>query len=137
MDDAYKPLRERGEAMRRKVLGDRYVDGAAKAAVQFGADFQNVVTAFAWGGVWGRPGLSLRDRSLVTMAVMAALHRPEELKLHMHGALRNGVTKTEMEEAMIQVGVYAGFPAAVAANRVGQAVVREVEEARNAAGSAG
>ena len=122
MDEMYEPLRKLGDQMRRKVAGEAYVNGASKAAVNFGADFQNVVTAFAWGGVWSREGLSLRDRSLVTIAVLAALHRPEELKLHMHGGVRNGLTKTEMEEALIQVGVYAGFPAAVAGNRVGQAV---------------
>jgi len=127
MDKAYAPLRDRGEQMRRKVVGDAFVDSSAKAAVNFGADFQNVVTAIAWGGVWAREGLSLRDRSLVTIAVLAALHRPEELKLHINGGLRNGLTKTELEEAMIQVGVYAGFPAAVAGNRVGQAVFRELE----------
>ena len=127
MDKAYAPLRGRGEQMRRKVLGDAFVDNSAKAAVNFGADFQNVVTAFAWGGVWSREGLSLRDRSLVTVAVLTALHRPEELKLHIGAGLRNGLTKTELEEAMIQVAVYAGFPAAVAGNRVGQAVFRELE----------
>jgi 4-carboxymuconolactone decarboxylase len=127
MDKAYAPLRDRGEHMRRKVVGDAFVDNSAKAAVNFGAEFQHLVTAFAWGGVWSREGLSLRDRSLVTIAVLAALHRPEELKLHLNGGIRNGLTKTELEEAMIQVGVYAGFPAAVAGNRVGQAVFRELE----------
>ena len=96
MDDMYEPLRKLGDQMRRKVAGEAYVNGASKAAVNFGADFQNVVTAFAWGGVWSREGLSLRDRSLVTIAVLAALHRPEELKLHMHGGVRNGLTKTVM-----------------------------------------
>lgn len=127
MDKSYAPLLDRGEQVRRKVVGDAYVNNAGKAAVNFGADFQNVVTAFAWGGVWAREGLSLRDRSLVTIAVLAALHRPEELKLHMNGGLRNGLTKIELEEALIQVGVYAGFPAAVSGNRVGQAVFRELE----------
>lgn len=133
MDEDFGPLRTRGDAMRRKVLGDAYVDGAKKVAAQFGAGFQQVVTAFAWGGVWSRPGLSLRDRSLVTIAVLAALHRPEELKMHLHAGLRNGLTKAEMEEAMIQVGVYAGFPAAVSANRVGQALFRELESTGNEA----
>ena len=127
MDKAYAPLCDRGDRMRRKVVGDAFVDNSAKAAADFGADFQNVVTALAWGGVWAREGLSLRDRSLVTIAVLAALHRPDELKLHMNGGLRNGLTKTELEEALIQVGVYAGFPATVAANRVGQGVFRELE----------
>ena len=127
MDDAYAQLKGRGEKMRRKVLGDKYVDNAGKVAATFGADFQNVVTAFAWGGVWSREGLSLRDRSLVTVAVLTALHRPEELRLHMHGALQNGLTKAELEETMVQVGVYAGFPTAVAGNKVGQDFFRELE----------
>lgn len=129
MDDALKPLKARGDKMRRKVLGDKYVDNASKAAVNFGAGFQEVVTAFAWGGVWSREGLSLRDRSLITIAVLAALHRPEELRLHIHGGLQNGLTKAEMEEALVQVGVYAGFPAAVAGNKVGQAFFRDLEAA--------
>ena len=132
MDDDYGPLKARGEKMRREVLGDKYVDGASKSAVNFGADFQNIVTAFAWGGVWSREGLSLRDRSLITIAVLTALHRPEELRLHFHGAVHNGLTKTELEEAMVQVGVYAGFPTAVAGNRVGQAFFRDLETAGNA-----
>jgi 4-carboxymuconolactone decarboxylase len=131
MDDAYAPLKGRGEKMRRKVLGDKYVDNAGKVAADFGADFQNVVTAFAWGGVWSREGLSLRDRSLITVAVLTALHRPEELRLHMHGALQNGLTKAELEETMVQVGVYAGFPAAVAGNKVGQDFFRERDAAGN------
>jgi len=137
MDDTYGPLKARGEGMRRKVLGDSYVDNAGKAAVTFGADFQNVVTAFAWGGVWSREGLSLRDRSLITIAVLTALHRPEELRLHFHGALQNGLCKRELEELMVQVGVYAGFPTAVAGNRVGQAFFRDLEAAPRAAGPQG
>lgn len=129
MNDDYAPLKARGEKMRRKVLGDKYVDSAGKSAVTFGADFQNVVTAFAWGGVWSRDGLSLRDRSLITIAVLTALHRPDELRLHLQGALQNGLTKAELEEAMVQIGVYAGFPTAVAGNRVGQAFFRDLEAA--------
>src|ERR1044072_7931820 len=129
MDDALKPLKARGDKMRRKVLGDKYVDNAGKAAVNFGAGFQEVVTAFAWGGVWSREGLSLRDRSLITVAVLTALHRPDELRLHLHGALQNGLTQAELEEAMVQVGVYAGFPTTVAGNRVGQAFFRDLEAA--------
>jgi 4-carboxymuconolactone decarboxylase len=132
MDDAYAPLKVRGEKMRRKVLGDKYVDNAGKSAATFGAGFQDVVTAFAWGGVWSREGLSLRDRSLVTIAVLVALHRPDELRLHLQGALQNGLTKAELEEAMVQIGVYAGFPTAVAANRVGQAFFRDLEAASGA-----
>jgi 4-carboxymuconolactone decarboxylase len=127
MDDAYAPLKSRGDRMRRKVLGDEYVDSSAKRAVNFGADFQNLVAALAWGGVWSREGLSLRDRSLVTIAVLTALHRPEELRLHLQGALKNGLTKAELEETMVQVGVYAGFPAGVSGNRVGQDFFRELE----------
>jgi len=129
MDESLTPLKARGEKMRRKVLGDQYVDSAGKAAVNFGAEFQDVVTAFAWGGIWSREGLSLRDRSLITIAVLAALHRPDELRLHFYAGLQNGLTKAEMEEAMVQVGVYAGFPSAVAGNRVGQAFFRDLEAA--------
>jgi 4-carboxymuconolactone decarboxylase len=129
MDETLTPLKTRGDKMRRKVLGDAYVDNASKVAVNFGASFQEVVTAFAWGGVWSREGLSLRDRSLITIAVLAALHRPDELRLHLHGGLQNGLTKAEMEEALVQVGVYAGFPATVAGNKVGQAFFRDLEAA--------
>lgn len=132
MNDDYGPLKARGDRMRRKVLGDKYVDGASKSAVTFGAGFQEIVTAFAWGGVWSREGLSLRDRSLITIAVLTALHRPDELRLHLQGALQNGLTKEELEEAMVQIGVYAGFPAAVAGNRVGQAFFRDLEAQGNA-----
>lgn len=131
VDDSLTPLKARGDKMRRKVLGDKYVDNAGKAAVTFGADFQEIVTAMAWGGVWSREGLSLRDRSLITIAVLTALHRPDELRLHIHGGLQNGLTKAEMEEAIVQVGVYAGFPTAVAGNRVGQAFFRDLEAAGN------
>jgi 4-carboxymuconolactone decarboxylase len=130
MDESLTVLRQQGEMMRRRVAGDAWVDASSQAAVNFGAEFQNLVTAFAWGGVWAREGLSLRDRSIATIAVLTALHRPDELKLHLAGGVRNGLTKAELEEIMIQVGVYAGFPAAVAGNRAGQAVFREMESAQ-------
>lgn len=129
MNEISKSSRERGENMRRRVAGDKWVDNAKQAASTFGGDFQNIVTEFAWGEIWGREGLALRDRSIATIAILAALHRPDELKTHLAGGLRNGLTKTELEEILIHVGVYAGFPAAVAGNRVGQALFREIDEA--------
>ena len=102
-----------GLAMRRKVLGEDYVEKAFRSADEFSAPFQEVATEFAWGSVWTRPGLSLRDRSLVTLAQCIALNRPNEIRIHLRGALRNGVTKEELRELCLHSFLYCGGPAAL------------------------
>lgn len=128
MDETYEPLAARGAAVRTQVLGEEWVTGHAEAARDFGAGYQDVASALAWGGIWCRPGLSLRDRSLLTLAVLVARGREEELAGHIRGAMRLGVTRAELEEVFIHVGLYAGFPMAVGANRVAQRVLAETAD---------
>ena len=127
-------LFDKGMEIRRKVLGDEWVNQGAKSAATFGAGFQELVTTVGWGSVWSRPGLALRDRSLIVIALMAAQNRLTDLELHLHGGYRNGLSKLELEEALIQVGLYAGFPVASAANAIGKKVFAEIE-AQEAASS--
>lgn len=102
----------RGMRVRREVLGDEYVDSAVGATDDFNADFQDLLTRYAWGEVWGRPGLDRRLRSAVTLGMLAALGCEEELVLHVRAALRNGLTRMEIAEVFLQVSVYAGVPRA-------------------------
>jgi 3-oxoadipate enol-lactonase/4-carboxymuconolactone decarboxylase len=102
----------KGMRVRRKVLGDAHVDRAVAAATPFTADFQDLLTRYAWGEIWTRPGLDLRTRSCITVAMLVALNRPEELALHIRGALNNGVTREELQEVLLQAAVYCGVPAA-------------------------
>lgn len=122
MTPNYEKLYSEGQRIREHVLGTDLVRHAGRPHA-FNAGFQEVATALAWGGVWTREGLALRDRSLVTLAVLAALGRSHELGMHIPGAIRNGLTIKEIEEAFIHLGLYAGFPATVAANRVAQEVL--------------
>ncbi len=117
--------RRRGSAVRREVLGDRHVDRAAARTDELTADFQDFITRYAWGEIWTRPGLDRRTRSCVTLAVLAALHHDEELALHVRAALRNGLTEAEVAEVLLQVGVYAGVPAANRAFSVAQRALRQ------------
>jgi 4-carboxymuconolactone decarboxylase len=100
-----------GIVMRKKVLGDDYVENAFKKSDDFIGAFQEVATEFAWGSVWTRPGLSLRDRSLVTLAQCIALNRPDEIRVHLRGAIRNGISKTEIREMCLHSFLYCGGPA--------------------------
>lgn len=124
---------EAGLAMRKKVLGADYVETSLRNAGEFGAPFQDASTEFAWGTVWTRPGLSLRDRSLVTLAQCIALNRPNEIKIHLRGALRNGVTKTEIRELCLHSFCYCGGPASLDAFHLIKASLPEVEALENAA----
>jgi 4-carboxymuconolactone decarboxylase len=101
---------ERGMAVRREVLGDAHVTSAGEDP--FTADFQELITRYAWGGVWARPGLDRRTRSCLTLAMLAALGRDEELALHLRAARRIGLTDDDIKEVLLQVAVYAGVPAA-------------------------
>lgn len=118
-------LYDKGMAIRRKVLGDEYVDRASANIDDFNRDFQRMVTEFCWGGVWGREGLSHKQRSLNNLGMLAALNRPHELETHVRGALRNGCTLVEIRETLLQVAVYAGVPAAVDAFRIAKRVIEE------------
>ncbi|GLZ48622.1 4-carboxymuconolactone decarboxylase [Actinomycetospora sp. NBRC 106375] len=117
-----------GEDVRRAVLGDEHVDRAVAATDDVTADFQDFITRYAWGGIWTRPGLPRRDRSIVTLSVLAALHHDGELGLHVRAARRNGLTRQEIQEVLLQVGVYAGVPAANRAFAVAQRVLAELGE---------
>jgi len=119
--------------MRKKVLGADYVENSLSKAGKFGMPFQEMSTEFAWGNVWTRPGLSLRDRSLVTLAQCIALNRPNEIRIHLRGALRNGVTKTEIRELCLHSFCYCGGPASLDAFHFVQAALPEVEALEKAA----
>ena len=110
--------RNKGMKIRRKVLGDAHVDRAVAAATPFTADFQDLLTRYAWAEIWTRPGLDLKTRSCITVAMLVALNRPEELALHVRGALNNGVTPEELKEVLLQTAVYCGVPAANSAFRL-------------------
>jgi len=116
---------ELGETIRREVLGDEYVDRATQSASEFNKPLQELVTEYCWGDVWGRPGLDRRTRSLINLAMISALNRPHELRLHVAGALRNGVTTDEIREVLLQVTIYCGVPAGVDAFRTAREVFAE------------
>lgn len=118
---------EAGLAVRRAVLGSTYVDKALAAADSFSAPLQELVTENAWGTVWTREGLSRRDRSLITVAMLIALNRPHEIKLHLRGALNNGLSREEIRELLLQAGVYCGMPAAVDAFRIARELFAEID----------
>lgn len=116
---------ERGLQVRKDVLGAQYVEKSLAGADDFTRPLQELVTSWCWGSVWAREGLERRTRSLLNVAMLAALNRPHELKLHLRGALHNGCTPVEIRETLLQAGVYAGLPAAVDAFRVAKEVLAE------------
>ncbi len=118
-------LFENGMKIRRQVLGDAHVDRSLAGADEFSKDLQRMVTEFAWGGVWSRDGLSLKQRSLNNLAMLSVLNRPHELEIHLRGALHNGCSVDEIRETLLQVAIYAGFPAALDAFRVAKQVLTE------------
>jgi 4-carboxymuconolactone decarboxylase len=118
-----------GMAVRRKVLGDAYVDASLARATEFSEPLQQFITEHAWGAVWVRDGLALKTRSIINLAMLSAINRPHELKIHVRGALNNGVTPKEMAEIFLQVGAYCGAPAAMDAFRIGQEVLNEQAKA--------
>jgi 4-carboxymuconolactone decarboxylase len=122
-DDTYRE----GLRIRREVLGDAHVDRALGSADPLTGDFQELVTRYAWGTVWARDGLARRDRSLVTLALLAGLGRDEELPLHVRGALTNGVTRAEIAEVLLHTAVYAGVPAANTAFAVASRTLAEID----------
>jgi 4-carboxymuconolactone decarboxylase len=118
-------LFDQGLATRREVLGAEYVDAAIQSADDFNRPMQELVTQYCWGDVWNRPGLDRRTRSLLNLAMLTALNRPHELKLHVRGALRNGVTKEEIREVFLQAAIYCGVPAAIDSFRNAREVFKE------------
>jgi 4-carboxymuconolactone decarboxylase len=116
----------KGLDTRRAVLGSEYVDAAIKNADEFTLDLQHLVTQYCWGDVWNRPGLDRRTRSFLNLAMLSALNRPHEIKLHIRGAINNGVTKEEIKEAFLQVAIYCGVPAAIDSFRSAKEVFKEM-----------
>ena len=110
-------LYERGLAMRKQVLGAAHVEKTLAATDQYTQPLQEIVNEYVWGAVWARPGLKLRDRSMITIAMLTALNRPQELRTHIRAALTNGVTREEVSEILLHANVYCGAPAAVDAFR--------------------
>ena len=118
---------EQGMKVRREVLGDEHVDRAIERTTPFTADFQDLITRYAWGEVWARPGLDRRTRSCITLATLVALGREEELAMHVCAALRVGLTPDEIKEVLLQSAIYCGVPAANGAFAVAQRVLDEIE----------
>lgn len=120
-------LFERGLAVRKSVLGDAYVEKSIGSADDFTMPLQRLVTEYCWGAVWGREELPKKMRSLINIALLSTLNRPHELKIHVKGAIRNGCTKEEIREVLLQVGIYSGIPAAVDSFRVAREALAELE----------
>jgi 4-carboxymuconolactone decarboxylase len=122
-DDAH----ERGMKARRKVLGDEHVDAAIARTTDFTADFQDLITRYAWGEIWARPGLDRRTRSAITLTALIALGRMDELEMHVRAARRNGLSADEIKEVLLQSAIYCGVPAANAAFAVAARMLDEDE----------
>jgi 4-carboxymuconolactone decarboxylase len=116
---------ERGMKVRREVLGDEHVDRAEQRKSQFTEDYQDLITRYAWGEIWTRPGLDRRTRSAMTLTALIALGRFEELRMHVRAALRNGLSEDEIKEVLLQSAIYCGLPAANTAFAVAQEVLEE------------
>jgi len=114
-----------GMKVRREVLGDAHVDAAIEKTTEFTADFQDLITRYAWGEIWSRPGLDRKTRSAITLTALVALNHHEELAMHVRAALRNGLTPDEIKEVLLQAAIYCGVPAANRAFAVAQAVLDE------------
>ncbi|MDF8333732.1 carboxymuconolactone decarboxylase family protein [Novosphingobium cyanobacteriorum] len=118
---------ERGLELRKQVLGTGYVEKAMAAADDFTRPMQELSTTYCWGEVWSRPGLTRRERSLLNLGMISALNRPHELRLHVKAALRNGLTRDEIREALLQVAVYCGIPAGIDSTRIAAEAIAEFD----------
>jgi 4-carboxymuconolactone decarboxylase len=116
---------DKGLEVRSAVLGKEYVENSLRNADDFNKPLQELVTEYCWGAVWGREGLPRKTRSMLNIAMISTLNRPHELRLHLRGALRNGVTKDEIREILMQVGIYGGIPCAVDSFRIAREVFAE------------
>ena len=120
-------LFERGLKVRREVLGAEYVDRSIRSADDFNRPMHELVTQYCWGEIWNRPGLERKTRSLLNLAMLTALNRPHEIRLHVRGALNNGVTKEEIAEVFLQAAIYCGVPAAIDSFRIAREVFEETK----------
>jgi 4-carboxymuconolactone decarboxylase len=120
-----------GRRIRAEVLGEAAVRKRLDEADSFNREFQELITEFCWGAGWGRTALSRRDRSLMNLGMLSALNRSEEFALHVRAAIGNGVTREELKDALIQVGIYCGIPAGVEAFRIASRVLREIDSEKN------
>jgi 4-carboxymuconolactone decarboxylase len=127
MDDEQRV--EQGMTVRRAVLGDAHVDRAVANTTEFTAPFQDFITRYAWGEIWSRPGLTRAERSIVTLTVLAALQHEDELAMHVKAARRNGLTEEQIQEVLLQVGLYAGVPVANRAFAVAKRALAEYGQA--------
>ena len=127
MDD--RERYKKGLEVRRAVLGDAHVDRTLKNKTPFNDEFQDLITRYAWGEIWTRPGLPKHTRSIATVAMLVALNRPDELKLHLRASANNGVTRDEIKELLLQCAIYCGVPAANAAFHMASEVFAEMDTA--------
>lgn len=118
---------ENGMKVRRAVLGDAHVDRSLQKITPFNEEFQNLITRYAWGEIWTRPGLERPTRSLITLAMMVALNRSDEFKLHVRAAFHNGVTREQIQEVLLQTAIYCGVPAANSAFHMAEEVFAELD----------
>jgi 4-carboxymuconolactone decarboxylase len=124
-----KDVFEKGLAIRKAVLGAEFVENSLKTADDFNMPMQELTTEYCWGAVWGREGLPHKTRSMLNIAMLSALNRPHELKMHLKGALKNGVTKDEIREILLQVAIYCGIPAGVDSFRIARETFAELAKA--------
>jgi 4-carboxymuconolactone decarboxylase len=123
-----KEVLERGLEIRKAVLGREFVERSYSSADDFNKPLQDLVTEYCWGAVWGREELPRKTRSMLNLAMLSALNRPHELKMHIRGALTNGVSREEIREIFLQVAIYCGVPAAVDAFRTAREVLAEIDQ---------
>ncbi|EML1935696.1 carboxymuconolactone decarboxylase family protein [Providencia vermicola] len=125
MKNSHQSLYEKGLKIRKDVLGSEYVLQSINNATEFNKPLQELVTEYCWGAVWGRNGLEKKERSMINLAMISALNRPHELKLHVKGALRNGLTPEQISEVLLQVAIYCGVPTAVDSFRIATQAIDE------------
>lgn len=122
----------KGLTIRKEVLGAEHVEKSLDSADDFTADMQKLVTEWCWGEIWGRPGLDRRTRSIINLSMLAALNRPHEIKLHVRGALNNGLTQDEIKEILLQVAIYCGVPAGLDSMKVAAEAIAEYNKSNDA-----
>jgi len=128
MKQTRQDIHDTGMKIRRAVVGDTYVDKSLASMDDFNRDLQSLITEYCWGAVWGRPGLERRERSILNLGMLIALNRGSELKLHVRGALNNGITREEISEIILQTAIYCGVPAGLEATRIAREVFAEVDK---------